>query len=161
MANWTYSGDVNPEHGGIWIDLDSWDDGYCSAVKVTDLDSGCGFTGACLIEHIVILGVDSRERINAAISCCYGSAAALGARNWHATNDREGAVKESLRLAIACALADYGSYDPDDAWDSYQSHHSEIVQMEQDGPMRFDGWKADKRLANTTLQEYVESVHLS
>ncbi len=150
---WVYCGDVNVEHGGAWIDLSTWDDGYCSAVRVTDLDSGCGFTGACLIEHVVILGMDDSKRIREALRCI-GGPEALGARNWHATGRSE-TIKESLRHAIADALLSYGDYDPDD----YQA--PEVVQMEQDGPMCFDGWTANKRLHNTDLKDYVESVHLS
>ncbi len=35
-----------------------------------------------------------------------------------------------------------------------------ICTFEQDGPMVFDGWKADKRLHNSDLKAYVESQHL-
>jgi len=154
---WAYNGDVNLEYGGAFIDLSTWDDGYCSAVRVTDLDSACGFTGACMIEHIVILGTDNSKRIKDALRCI-GGIESLGIRNWKFTGASD--VKQCIRHAIADALMCYGSFDPDDSWDSYQSFHTEIVQMEQDGPMVFDGWKADKRLHNTDLREYVESVHL-
>lgn len=155
MATWEFSGDVNLEYGGEFIDLSTWDDGYCSAVRVTDLDSACGFTGAVLIEHVVILGTKDSERIRQALRSVGG----LSARNWHRTGSSE-TIKQNLRHAIASALLGYGFYDPDDSWDGYRSYHTEIVQMEPDGPMQFDGWKADKRLSNTTLEAYVQSVHL-
>ncbi len=151
-----YSGDVNLEYGGAFIDLSTWDDGYCSAVRVTDLDSGCGFTGAVMIEHIVINGTTDSNRIRQALECIGG----LSARNWHAIGRRE-TIKANLRHAIADALMSYGYTDPDDAWDGYDSFHTEIVQMEPDGPMRFNGWKADKRLRGGDLEGYVKAVHLS
>ena len=150
-----YCGDVNLEYGGLFIDLSTWGDGYCSAVRVTDLDSACGFDGAVMVEHIVILGVDDAERIRTALASCGG----LCARNWHAIGDKA-TIKHNLRHAIADALASYGYFDPDDSWNGYRSYHTEILQCEADGPMVFDGWKADKRITNTTLEEYVQSVHL-
>lgn len=157
-SRWVFCGDVNLEYGGSFIDLSTWDDGYCSAVRVTDLDSACGFTGAVMVEHVVILGTDDADRIRKALDCV-GGAAALGARNWHATGRSE-TIKENLRHAIADALLSYGCCDPDAAWDGYRTHHTEVLQLEEDGPMKFDGWKADKRLSNTTLEAYVRSVHL-
>jgi hypothetical protein len=53
-SRFVFSGDVNLEHGGEFIDLSTWAYGYCSAVRITDLDSACGFTGAVMIEHLVI-----------------------------------------------------------------------------------------------------------
>lgn len=152
QTKWEYMGDVNLEYGGSFIDLSTWDDGYCSAVRVTDLDSGCGFTGAVLIEHVVINGTTDKERIRQAM---HGS-------DYH---HRPPTVspedhKKNVRHMIAEALLSYGHYDMDDSWDSYRSHHTEVLQLEQDGPMEFDGWKADKRLHNTDLRDYVESVHL-
>lgn len=151
-----YSGDVTLEHGGAFFDLSTWDDGYVTAVRVTDLDSGCGFRGACLIEHVVINGTDRPDRIRRALESCYGGAGSLGARNWRRTGRRE-TVKANLRHAIADALMSYGFTDPDDY---AQPCQSETVQLEPDGPMTFGGWRADKRLHNTDLRAYVESVHL-
>lgn len=158
-SKWHFCGDVNLEHGGVFIDLSTWDDGYCSAIKVTDLDSSCGFIGAVMVEHVVINGTDNSKRIREALRCSYGSAAEIGARNWHATGNRD-TIKENLRHAIADALCSYGYTDHDDCWDGYASHHTEILQLENDGPMNFDGWKADKRLRGTTLEAYVQSQHL-
>jgi hypothetical protein len=149
MATWHFCGDVNLEYGGTFIDLSTFTDGYCSAVRVTDLDSGCGFTGAVLIEHVVINGTTDRERVRAALRCC-----GFNFREW---SDR---TREQVRWAIADALCSYGCTDPDGAWDGYRGGASEVVQLEPDGPMKFDGWKADKRLHNTTLEAYVRSQHL-
>lgn len=155
MRDWHYCGDVSLKYGGAYIDLSTWNDGYCDAVRVTDLDSACGFTGAVLIEHMVINGTNNAERIRVALKCVGG----LSARNWHATGRKE-TIKASLRHAIADALLCYGYADPDDSWDNYCSSYSEIIQLENDGPMVFDGWKADKRLRDADLEAYLESVHL-
>lgn len=155
-TRWEFQGDVNLEYGGSFIDLSTFDDGYCSAVRVTDLDSGCGFDGAVMIEHVVINGTTDSKRIRDALR-------SFGGLGW--ANDLRGAVEPSARKAamrhcIAEALMSYGYTDPDDHWDG-QEHHTEIIQTQEDGPMSFDGWKADYRITNTTLEAYVESVHLS
>ena len=142
-----YCGDVNLCYGGVFVKLDGWDYGYCSAVRVTDLDSGCGFQGAVLIEHVTANGTDNPERIRKALRSC-------------GPDSFRGMTKDQSRRFIAEALISYGYCDPDDSWDGYRSHHTEVVQCEVDGPMEFDGWKADKRLRGTTLEDYVESVHL-
>lgn len=148
-TRWHFTGDVNLEYGGSFIDLSTWRDGYCSAVRVTDLDSACGFTGACLIEHAVINGVTDTARVRQAMRYA-------GLENGFC----RGMSKLAIRHAIAEALMSYGYADPDDGWDGYQSGNSETVQTEANGPMVFDGWKADKRLRGTTLEAYVKSVHL-
>src|SRR5687768_8454866 len=127
---WVFSGDVNLEYGGSFIDLSTWDDGYCSAVRVTDLDSGCGFTGAVMIEHVVINGTTDPERIRQALESC-GGAMFRGRRGRVVPPEQ---IKQALRHQIADALLSYGYSDPDDAWDGYRTHHTEILQLENDGP---------------------------
>lgn len=154
--SWQFNGDVNLEHGGTFINLDTFGDGYCDAVVVTDLDSGCGFTGAVMVEHVVINGTDDAKRIREALrSCGYHM-------DFKAMRERmsPAEIKQCLRHMIADSLCSYGHKDPDDSWDGYCSHHTEILQLEADGPMKFDGWKADKRLRGTTLEAYVQSQHL-
>lgn len=157
-GRWYYSGDGNLEYGGVFIDVSTWNDGYCDAVRVTDLDSGCGFTGAVLIEHITILVPNpssssmywadhDRGRMMSALRGC-------------GPDNCRGMSKTTARCVIAEAMMGNGRYDPDDQWDGYRSSYSETVQCEADGPMAFDGWKAAKRLHNTSLEEYVKSVHL-
>jgi hypothetical protein len=148
-SKWHFSGDVNLEYGGTFIDLSTFMDGYCSAVKLTDLDSACGFTGAVMVEHVVINGTTDRERVRAALRCC-----GIDFASW---NNR---TREEVRHCIADSLCNYGYTDPDDCWAGHAQYHTEILQLEPAGPMEFDGWKADKRLHNTDLRDYVESVHL-
>lgn len=146
---WHYNGDVNLEHGGGFFDLSDWKWGYCNAVRVTDLDSACGFRGAVLIEHVTVNGCDDPKRIRRALESV-GGVRSLGARNWKAIGDSS-TIKANLRHAIADALMGYGFFDVES---------SETVQLEPDGPMTFDGRKADKRLHNTTIEQYVKAVHL-
>ena len=141
-GKWIYSGDGNLEYGGVFIDLSTWDDGYCYAVRVTDLDGGIGFRGASIIEHVTVLGMHDRERVRSALNCA-------GLRFRRGEN-----TKQQVRFAIVEALLSYGFYDVDDLG-------SETVQTDPDGPMRFDGWRASRRLHNTSLEAYVQSVHLT
>jgi hypothetical protein len=143
VTNWEYIGGLNCEHGGAWFDLSTWDDGYVSAVRVTDLDGSCGFTGACMIEHVVVNGTDNAERIRAALRSCGCSA--------------RGLTKAATRRMLADALMHYGFASSDH---NYQPYHTEIVQTHADGPMTFKERKADKRLHNTRLRQYIESTHL-
>ena len=49
-TDWAYSGDVNLEYGGLFVNLDNVRYGYADVVEVTDLDSACGAAGMVLIE---------------------------------------------------------------------------------------------------------------
>lgn len=136
---WDFSGDINLEYGGSYIKLDS---GYAEYVRVTDLDSGIGFTGACMIERGTVPFIRGiRKHIKSALAMYSQSIRQLPglgierADRWH---------------YIARALMEYGFEDNDSR---------ETVQMESDGPMQFDGWKADKRLTGTGIRAYVESLH--
>lgn len=40
MSNWRYYGDVNPEHGEVWINIDEKRWGYADAVRVDDIGHG-------------------------------------------------------------------------------------------------------------------------
>lgn len=140
---WEYSGDGNLEHGGIFVKLEDWEHGWCDAVRVTDLDSGCGFRGAVMVEHCSV-GVEDAERMRRAWQSCGYTSVKRG-------NQTPTDFKRTLRLMIAEALLSYGFGDTDD---------SEILQTESDGPTEFDSWKADKRLHNADLAGYVKAVHL-
>lgn len=158
MNDYIYTGDVNIEYGGAFIsvDDDEWRYGYCSAVRITDLDSGCGFTGAILVEKITINGTDNRKRKRDAIKCTFGSVAEFRNALRRRKGSREhGERRQSYRLAIADALMSYGFYDPDN--DDYTQPHSVIIQTQEDGPMSFDGWKATERITKK-LREYIEAT---
>lgn len=136
---WFYSGDVNLEYGGNYIHLDS---GYADVIRVTDLDSGIGFAGACLIERVsvpIFGNLSGRKRIRDAMQTC----------GWDIKTVLEWPQDIRWHVIIESLLG-YGFYDTDS---------SETVQMESDGKMSFQGWSADKRLAGTDLKSYVESKY--
>lgn len=139
---WQYVGDINIEYGGTFFNLsDDWKNGYVSAVRVTDLDSSCGFDGAVLIEKITIL-LDSEEQNAQACSSCGFDYKGL---NLWDQNDR---------LRLADSLMWYGRFDPAN---EYCEPQYEVVQTQSDGPMSFDGWKATKRVLSDNLEGYVRS----
>lgn len=143
-TDWKFSGDVNLEYGGTYFDLSEWDNGYIDAVRVTDLDSACGFDGAVMIEKIVIL-VDEKYFAES-LECC----------GW--TTDDLDLETESGRLMMADALLSYGHFDPAN---DYYEPENEVIQTLDDGPMSFNGWKASKTVLSENLAGYVRSNYLS
>lgn len=176
---WHFSGDVNLAYGGAFIHLDTFRNGYCDAVVVTDLDGACGFVGAVMIEHVTVNGTDDPDRIRSAVKSC-GDPDADGLADLLAHLDAirsaprgemaaprdayadwlDAADRSALLHMVVDALCSYGHRDPDGSWDGFGSSHTEILQTEPNGPMKFDGWRADRRIHNTTLEAYVRSVHL-
>lgn len=145
-SRWVYNGDVNLEYGGTFIDLSDWRHGYASFVKVTDLASACGFEGAILIEHGEACGLDDPERVRQAMRSC-----GCSARDFNVGLKDGAKAKQAIRHMIADAMISYGHCDYD---------RQEVVQMNDDSPMVYDGWKANKRLHNADLMGYVKAVHL-
>lgn len=140
-TKWHYVGDINIEYGGTYFDLSEWENGYVDALRVTDLDSGCGFEGAVLIEKIVIL-VDNDKANQQACECC----------GWIKTDIDTST--ENGKLQLADAVMSYGRFDPAN---EYYEPQNEVVQTQSDGPMEFDGWKATKRVLSENLKGYIES----
>ena len=134
--DYNYIGDINLEYGGLFINLDDWQWGYVQCVRVTDLDSACGFTGAVMIEHIVALIPDNKDKM---LQCF--SVLGLDKLTAKTSKDR--------KIQMIDAIISYGYYDPDDSWDNYHTGYTSIVQCENDkdyAPMSYDGWKAEHRL---------------
>jgi hypothetical protein len=146
MTRWQYMGDVSLERGGTFYDFADWQYGYVSAVEVVDLDSACGFRGAVLIEPKTILINREGAQLQSALAC-------IGAKqlpNGDIDDNRRVFKKGTApwRWCIAYACQSYGYADPENG--------SEVVQLEKDGSMQFDGWRASKRLrANASLKNYV------
>lgn len=140
---WIFLGDVSLEYGGTFYNLDP-DDlryGYCSAVRVTDLASGCGYYGAVLIERVTICGLDDKKRIGSALECC----------GWL---DESFEIDFSRAILFAAdSLMNYGYYDPEH--NSDYSPAMETLQLESDGDLTFDGWTADRYQTNGDLRGYV------
>lgn len=138
---WEYTGDVNLECGGTFINLENWGWGYVEFVEVTEVDFVRGLSGAVLIERGTV-SVDSPERNRDALRC------AGPGEGWGRGNDRR-----TNRLILAECLLHYGL--------GKEIDRSESVQLEEDGFVgRFDGWTVHKRLHNTTLEAYVKSQWL-
>jgi hypothetical protein len=145
---WAYQGDVSLEYGGTFIDFSDWKHGYVSVVEVSDLDSGCGFRGAVLIEERTVI-TDRKENWTSALSVIGASLLPNGdiSDNGKATYRKN---TRAWRWCLAYALNAYGCYDTD---------RSETVQPEPDGPLSFDGWKAT-RIRSNGLRGYVRREFL-
>ena len=141
-----YVGDVNVEYGGTWYDMTTFDDGYVSCVRVTDLASAKGFDGAVMVEHLVV-PLD-KSHWKSALDCCGMKPSDLLAMD-----------SDWRKVAICESLLSYGIYDPDDAWDGYRLGYLETLQTKVGGPMKFNGWKADKRVLSENLVGYLKNVH--
>lgn len=143
-----YVGDINVEYGGAWFDMSGFDDGYVECVRVTDLDSAIGFNGAVEVDHVVVL-LDKKYWASA-LRCCGLTVSDLLSMD-----------SDSRKCALCECLLSYGRYDPDDAWDGYDSGPNETLQTQAGGPMEFDGWRADKRVLSENLEGYLRSKHLA
>jgi hypothetical protein len=125
---WLYSGDVNAEHGGIWIKHQG---DYAEFVRITDLDSACGFTGAVMIERGTtgLYACTPREnikRIRDALECVGMGVATLG-----------GLSRPARHACIWDAMISYGACDTDET-------ATEILQLEPGAPMEFESWAAER-----------------
>jgi hypothetical protein len=135
-----YIGDVSLHYGGIFIDPSTWHDGYADCLRVTDLDSGCGFDGAVLVEKITVYGLDDKKMIDTARGCC-GTEYLRGDGN-------------NRKLQVIYDMAEYGYCDPDE---DYRRPSTFIIQCDPEYPMTYDGWTADVRLAaDDNLLAYLE-----
>lgn len=137
---WTYVGDRNLEYGGKFYKLDDWEHGYAECVDVTDLDSACGFTGGLIIE-VGTITLRSDEGHANALRCC-GTV----------LEDLDNLSTERGKLMLLDALMVYYGMDVD---------RREVVQTHEEGPMQFDGWKADRRVLSENIEGYIRSKYLS
>ena len=129
-----FIGDVNLEHGGIYINLSDWKEGYACAVEICDLDGACGFTGAVFIRNLTLIKPRNETELNSVLSV-------VG----HET-------EKVSDLDVAYAAFSYGLYD---------GEPEETIQLEDDGEVRFDGWSADfKAPTGFDLRNYVEKNYL-
>ena len=135
-----YSGDINLEYGGFFYNMENWEEnGYADAVRVTDLDSACGFTGGVLIERVTVLRPDTPEEMKSCLETC-------GWENEKITREME----------IEACLS-YGKYDP--AFDMF-SPTNETVTTDPDS-WEYDGWKAEKHVDCADLLGYVHAEWFS
>ena len=148
---WKYHGDINLYHGGTFYDFSTWDDGYVDAVEVTDLDSATGYRGAVLIERMSII-INQPDKIAAALPV-------IGAKLLpNGDIDDNGRTVErntaAWRFVVTYACQAYGYRDIDESG-------SQVIQLDPNGAMACDGWRATKRLrANASLERYVRREFL-
>lgn len=139
---WEYTGDINLEHGGMFY-RGAIDEGYADVVRVTDLDSGCGFSGAVLVEECTAIFATAPG------DCHYA--------NTQSALDCIGLDKTpetcTIHELVEAAMA-YGLYDPAT---NYARPVSHVFQCDDDGPMAFDGWKADDRMDIDAVKDWIES----
>ncbi len=141
-----YLGDVNLEHGGLFVNLDDWKYGYADCLRITDLDSGAGFNGAVLVERIIAI-TDNPQEITSALTCC----------GWKDSNQKLPTQSGRIRrLIIVDSIVQYGYYE---LLQDFNGPNTWIIQTDSDldyASMEFDGWKAELRLPdNQTIFEYL------
>ncbi len=154
-GNWHYTGDVNPQYGGIWIDLTDFAHGDTRAVRCIDLESATGFTGAVLIERGTIQSTAFLERIRQSLEDTRGEDARAILMRLRLLGSAE--LCDSDKLRICAALADYGCFE------QYQALYDEddnarAVQLDPDGPLMYDGWSAgflDEDLSTYIIREFL------
>jgi hypothetical protein len=155
---WSYTGDVNPVYGGVYIKVDPkeyrW--GYLEAVEVTDLASACGAPGMILVEAFTVV-IDrqgkSRHYVRKALESCGVGVHEAARLFW---KDREAFMYE-----VARACMSYGRRDPRQPahmWDD--TPQSMVVQTERGEPMEWDGWKAEKFIDPKDLSGFVAATWL-
>ncbi len=145
-----YSGDMNIVHGGVFIDISDWQWGYCRALRVMDLDSGCGFSGGLLIERLTIITPEI-EPTDENLTAIWADEHCKGAFTCCGTDPdefREASV-ETRKRWLAENLLGYGRYDPDD--------FEEVIQTDPDGPVDFESWHA-KRVSEDDLNDYIAGL---
>ena len=132
-----YIGDINLEHGGIFIEIpDSFDQDYATVLQVTDLESAIGFDGALLIESGSIYLSDDPKYLDSALSVIGG------------TKHEQGTKEYWLDLVMA-----YNAY-----W-GIDSPTVETVAFDHDIKESFDGWKIDNIMPNSNIAAYIASEY--
>ena len=111
IKGYEYTGDINIEHGGAYINYDDLEDRYCRAVRVTDLDSGAGVTDCVLIEELTINLPDTLEALASCLECS-GFEIVEGAIVGNYLGPIYPYSPEYSRIVAECCLG-YGYYDID------------------------------------------------
>jgi len=143
-----YVGDINLEYGGMYIDLDGFNDGYADVIRITDLDSAMVWKGAILIESLTT-DCSNDNKIKDSLKCCGLSDTKCDKRT------------KTGKLMIVESLIHYGHYDSNSI--DYISPQKEILILTDDAEIEFDDWKADRRLSQTgfdSLESYIEAKWL-
>jgi hypothetical protein len=146
---WNYSGDVNLEYGGVFIDISDWENGYATAVRVQPYSDAGLQNNAWWIEELTVIKPRSEQELKSVLDSCGwtidpkdSSLVGCGGEVVAAPNTKE------FRLAIADSCIGYGLYD---------TTISTSVQIGQTDPYH-DGetLTADETLrSNASLSRYV------
>lgn len=68
-----YTGDIDIKQGGMFLNIaefKKWGD-FCPVIKITDLDSACGFEGGILIQSgSIYCPIEDQEKLKSALECC-------------------------------------------------------------------------------------------
>lgn len=151
---WIYTGDVNIEYSGQYLDLSGLDDlGTVEVVMITDLDSAIGYEGAHLIEKGCLNFPDLSETVkwNDILSTC-GYSLKDGALDIGGGSDPIDATSAEGNMLRAEALLAYRGVE-----DAEQI----TVAIGKEAAESFQGWKLDRRLkGGTKLRAWVERNYL-
>lgn len=117
-----YSGDVNPEYGGMFVDLSTWTRGFVGLTRLTDM-SNAECDGIVAVEQ-GYLNIPKPTTILSALNSSGGI---------------RGKTSKDRQLSIVDALVFYMGFDVD---------RTLYIQTDQDQPMNVNGLKADIRLSD-------------
>lgn len=117
-----YSGDVNPEYGGLFVDVSTWSQGWVGLTQITDL-SNCNADWIVQVDQ-GSLSIPRIETIRDAIKC---SGRVFG----QTSKDRQMSIVESLVWYMG-----------------FDVSRTIRIQTNQDSPMTINGIKADIRLSD-------------
>lgn len=120
-TNTVYLGDVNPEYGGLFVDLSTWSQGWVGLTRLTDM-SNADSDWIVAIEQ-GSLSIPPPKTITSSLICCGGV---------------RGRTSKDRQLSIVDALVSYMGFDVD---------RTIYIQTEQSQPMTVNGLKADIRLS--------------
>lgn len=135
-----YSGDASVEYGGLFYNTEHWEsDGYADGLRVTDLDSGCGFTGGLSVERITILRREGDD-MKSALECC----------GWLDT-DEEITIHHEID-----ACQNYGHCDP---VEDFGGPHYWVITTDPTS-WEFDGWRAEAHIETEDLLGYLNALHM-
>lgn len=140
-----YFGDANYRHGGYFLSEDwkqTYKDGYVDVLKITDLDSGCGFSEALLVEKLTVI-IDNEKVLQSAFDFC-GYSDNLPHKN-----------SNNYKLMVIDAMLSYGHYDP---YSDYYSPVTAVLVTSPDADLEYDGWTADHVLEddrNETIYDFL------
>jgi len=165
IKGYEYTGDINIEHGGAYINYDDLEDRCCRAVRVTGLDNGC-----ILIEALTINLPDTLEALASCLECS-GFETVEGAIVGNGMGPIYPYSPKYSRIVAECCLG-YGYYDITDRSEgilltgSTMRGLSELAGLRRDiardGYTFIDGFRVHSvDRSNFNLRKYIEKNWLN